>query len=87
MENRFSCLKSEPNDGAGGDDTASSWLGKKYGWYHTLNGIVANTPGMTEDLIFEWPVMRFLKRLQYLSDVWENEKHDAELAKLQNAKH
>lgn len=85
MESRYHCLKPDPNGGTEGYDTASSGVVKKYGWYHTLSGVVAATPMTSEDMIYEWPVKRFLKRLQYLSDVWQAEKHDAEITKLRNS--
>ena len=53
-------------------------VAKFYGWIHTIEHMILATPGINEDMLMEWPVMRFLTRLQYLSDVWEAQKIDSD---------
>lgn len=86
MENRFKCLQNDPDsksngpsEGSGAEDVA-----KFYGWIHTLEAMIQATPGINEDQIMTWPVMRFLSRLNYLSDVWDASKHDLEIERLKN---
>lgn len=94
MESKIRCLQpkhdrepgetheeSDPdNDGSGAGSVASHWK-----WYHTLEAVIVNTPNVNEDQVMKWPMLRFMTRLNYLTDVWDAEKHDAEIQKLRNA--
>ena len=56
-------------------------VAKHYGWLHTIDALVGRTPGVNEDMVRKWDLMRFFGRLKYLADIDKAQRLDAEIAK------